>query len=274
MTIAYSSSLPLLPTKVDTSPQTIIKERTQQLLRDFHHQGRTQTPESQGKIVEQARQLIDKAALNYGPSALKTYISGMKKIGIPVDWTSVFREALPHKKKLGLMELLLDLECVRLVDLDKGGNSLLHDAIRHGNTDISLAIIRELTSDSVLRAPSYLFHANSKKRTPLHYAAAKGNVEVIKSLLRHKKHDPYFRTMDNDFPDCEGNTPLHIACIYGNAPVIPLLLESDSFQWAENREGKTPLDIAKERKDQACIDALGGQPGKQPFDALEPDLEL
>ena len=43
-------------------------------------------------------------------------------------------------------------------------------------------------------------------------------------------------------------TPLHFAAQYGNVELVKLLLEAKADPTAKEFRGKTPLDVAKERK--------------------------
>lgn len=49
---------------------------------------------------------------------------------------------------------------------------------------------------------------NDSGMTPLHYASAEGELEVVKMLMQHEKSDVNSR-------DCSGWTPLHDACAEG-----------------------------------------------------------
>jgi Arf-GAP/SH3 domain/ANK repeat/PH domain-containing protein len=50
----------------------------------------------------------------------------------------------------------------------------------------------------------------------------------------------------------EGNTPLHYCVIQNQPESMRLLLRSGATPTVENNNGKTPVDIAKERGNHVC----------------------
>jgi ankyrin repeat protein len=77
---------------------------------------------------------------------------------------------------------------------------------------------------------------NKQKETPLHLASKRGDVEVIKELLK-------FGASVNA-RDIYQNTPLHFASRYGNDKAILTLLEFGGEIDAKNRYNLTPLLLA------------------------------
>jgi hypothetical protein len=72
--------------------------------------------------------------------------------------------------------------------------------------------------------------------TPLHFAAAKGYVDVARLLLEHGA--------DANAKDKEGWTPLHLAALWGHADAARLLLEHGADANAKKKDGFTPLHFA------------------------------
>lgn len=54
----------------------------------------------------------------------------------------------------------------------------------------------------------------------------------------------------------DGSTALHICAVRNQAECMKLLLRSGANPQIENREGKTPLDIAKEKDHHTCAELV------------------
>ena len=82
---------------------------------------------------------------------------------------------------------------------------------------------------------------------PLHYAATKGHVAVIRLLLDEHAY------IDASSPN--GSTPLMMAAMYGTPAAVKLLLEAGADPMIKNVQGLTAIDFAQrgERKDSAEI---------------------
>ncbi|KDO22630.1 TKL protein kinase [Saprolegnia parasitica CBS 223.65] len=108
--------------------------------------------------------------------------------------------------------------------------------------------------------------------TPLHYAASKGHVDVVRLLLdkgakfdacttdgstllhcaASNGHVDVVRLLldkgaDVDASNANGSTPLHHAAQANKPEMVQLLLEKGAKVDAKNREGKTPLEVAEAR---------------------------
>jgi uncharacterized protein len=97
-------------------------------------------------------------------------------------------------------------------------------------------------------------------RTPLGYAAAFGNVPMIKLLL-----DGGARI---DYRDSFGSTALHWAAERGSVEAIKMLLAAKAPVDATNRQGITPLMLAAGANKGEAVRALlegGADPKKQDF---------
>ena len=73
--------------------------------------------------------------------------------------------------------------------------------------------------------------------TPLHFAARRGNEEIVKVLLEHQK-------VNVNVKDSSGNTPLHLACTEGHRKVCQLLLNYGANIQAITADKTTPLHNA------------------------------
>lgn len=59
--------------------------------------------------------------------------------------------------------------------------------------------------------------ADSKKRTALHFAAAKGDVVIVRTLLSNGANP--------NLQDVNGNTPLHLAACASHIKIVTMLAE-------------------------------------------------
>jgi len=75
------------------------------------------------------------------------------------------------------------------------------------------------------------------KRSPLHFAAAKGYSEVVEVLLRHGA--------DPNQKDRLGNTAMHLAACTNHVPVVTLLLRAGTDLTTLDNNGRTPLQLAQ-----------------------------
>jgi len=75
-------------------------------------------------------------------------------------------------------------------------------------------------------------------RTPLHLAAANGDILIIEELL---KNGASVYAKDDD-----GNTPMHLAAMEGNIECCKKLLDApeESSKLVKNNKGKTPSDMS------------------------------
>jgi ankyrin repeat protein len=70
-------------------------------------------------------------------------------------------------------------------------------------------------------------------RTPLHYAAAEGDVDQVKDLLGAGS--------EVNVPDAQGWTPLHFAAQASSAAVAELLIQAGAEVDATDHHGNSPL---------------------------------
>lgn len=83
--------------------------------------------------------------------------------------------------------------------------------------------------------------------TPLHYAATKGHISIIKLLLTH------YAYIDAESPN--KTTPLMMAAMYGTFEAVKLLIEEGADVSLKNEQGLTAFDFAKRanREDSAAL---------------------
>ncbi|XP_055827449.1 uncharacterized protein LOC129895721 [Solanum dulcamara] len=109
-------------------------------------------------------------------------------------------------------------------------NRAIHAAARGGN----LMILKELLADC---SDEILAYRDIQGATLLHTAAGKGQVEVVKYLL---KSSDIINSIDN-----QGNTALHVAASRGQLAVVEVLIvASPSLIYSKNNAGETFLHVA------------------------------
>jgi ankyrin repeat protein len=86
--------------------------------------------------------------------------------------------------------------------------------------------------------------------TPLHCAAMKGQKDIVKMLL----------AVEGIHVDAKGGwfdgTPLHYVAKGGYKEIVELLVKSDADINTKDRQGKTPLDYARQLDKQEIIELL------------------
>ena len=120
-------------------------------------------------------------------------------------------------------------DIVNVFLLHTDGNTPLHIATIHDEPE-RLRLLIQLNG-----SPHCL---NSKKQTPLHLAAAKGNETIVKMLLSEYSCSP-------TVTDTYGNTPLHMAALSGRPAVLKELAKQyGSPPDCQNSNQQTPLHLA------------------------------
>ncbi|BHF58637.1 ankyrin repeat [Sparganum proliferum] len=119
------------------------------------------------------------------------------------------------------------------------------------------------------------------KRTPLHLACAKGNIDIVQCLLEYNAKvnllDQNFQTplmkaiqgghfsciglllnyrADLTVRDEGGNAPLHLAVKYGHRNIAELFLRAGVGINSHNSQGMTPLHLAVENQDVVMVNFL------------------
>ncbi|XP_021712114.1 uncharacterized protein LOC5564954 isoform X2 [Aedes aegypti] len=128
---------------------------------------------------------------------------------------------------------------------------LMHAAVDGGSTGLVMALLGEfqlsvniqyghnfndcdeLPIDMFGKDSKFIFHG-----TPLHTAAGKGNIEMVKLLIDHNANI--------DTKDDEGCTPLHYASRNGNLEMVKLLIDNRANVDTTQNEGWTPLHYASQ----------------------------
>mmetsp|Transcript_119567 Transcript_119567/g.283958 ORF Transcript_119567/g.283958 Transcript_119567/m.283958 type:complete len:216 (+) Transcript_119567:58-705(+) len=92
--------------------------------------------------------------------------------------------------------------------------------------------------------------------TALHAAAKKGYNKIVALLIaRGARVNPCAAKW-------KGETPLHYACKYGHAKTLQMLLSFGADPSVLTQEGRSCLDLAKEKKHMNCLELLSGAAGQ------------
>ena len=179
------------------------------------------------------------------------------------------RAANPHelaaKGNQAMLARLLKSGHNGIDDRDAAGNSILHAACQAGQVTIAENLVYDWDADPTSR--------NRQGKTPLHVAAAKGQLETLKFLdIVGKPHDFATCACDRGYTmlheaakkghdhivayvmdemegevDCRdktGKTPLHLACKYRRAGTVGLLLRYGADVDARDENRSAPLHMA------------------------------
>ena len=110
----------------------------------------------------------------------------------------------------------------------------IHDAAFEGD----IITVKQLLEE----APTLLMSTNDKGELPIHLAAGKGQIEIVKLLL--DKGCPVDAQVQHQY---ENDTPLYQAACYGKKEVVAYLLDKGADPSVKNKQNKTPYQITKEK---------------------------
>lgn len=120
----------------------------------------------------------------------------------------------------------------------------LHLAVEQRNEDIVRLLLEHGRAD-----PNRIARKLKHEWTPLDLACRHGAVAMVRLLLENGA-DP------NIQPRFTGQTSLHYAAYKGNEVALQLLLNKGARQTIRNKQGKTPIDLACERKHVGAVFVL------------------
>lgn len=120
---------------------------------------------------------------------------------------------------------------------DKNGDTALSFAARFGKTDVVRYLLQRFAAQG---NESCITAVDTRGRTALHRAAAKGHEDIVEMLLAAENVDSASLTHRST----TRATPLHVAAYQGHEMVVRVLLKNGSDVKAQNRLGETPIDLA------------------------------
>ena len=156
----------------------------------------------------------------------------------------------------GVAGFLLDSHRLGDADVnavDNFGSTALHAAADSGNTDAVMALLHCARFHKA-SAPNRRYNA-----TALHGAAGGGHTAMMIALLE----SPKFHTAAVNASHAAGYTALHVAVKQGHYQAALTLRDSSRFTAVTARcmEGRTAIDIARQRGDEEMISLLLSWPG-------------
>ena len=125
------------------------------------------------------------------------------------------------KRFIGIVRRLVQDDGYDILVKDNNGDTPLHCAALGGSL---CTLIDEFKCDPNTKG--------EYGRTPLHHAAEKGHIDIVRKLVHDYGCD--IMAKDND-----GNTPLHCAALGGSLSTVCTLI--DEFKCDSNRKGRTPV---------------------------------
>jgi len=180
-----------------------------------------------------------------------------------------FKKALKKDDSNTVLKMIQEKK-VDPLRLDGVGHTWLHIAALENSPEVLRLL---LSNHPKTKRVDYINAENNQGNTPLHYAATRGHLQVIKVLVEER--NPYRANVnaqnndggsplhsaaynghkdavaqlissgaDSNVEDNKGNTPLHSAACYGHKDAIAQLISSGADSNAENNEGSTSLHYA------------------------------
>ncbi|KAK3090050.1 hypothetical protein FSP39_008821 [Pinctada imbricata] len=151
---------------------------------------------------------------------------------------------LAYDGKLEELKIKLRENNDLLTNIDDTQRMPLHWACSAGRKEIVEYLLksrapvdaRDEIAEKLLQSGADLNIADQYGHTPMHRAASKGLVKMMKLFLQY--------IVDVNSKDVQGNTPLHLACEEERSEAALLLLEHGGQLELLNKEEKTPLDLA------------------------------
>ena len=130
-----------------------------------------------------------------------------------------------REKSLKVAELLLQWPSIKVEIRNPNDESALMLASLHGLTPL----VRRLVAQGA--------DVNKPGWAPLHYAATRGHLDIMRLLLDQHAY------IDAASPN--GTTPLMMAAFYGTPAAVKLLLEAGADPLLKNEQGLSAIDFAQ-----------------------------
>jgi len=143
------------------------------------------------------------------------------------------------RRAVSVAEVLIESPLVDKMALTEDSLSILHMAADVGQDNVVTLLAESLSEADVGKLVS-AYMVDRIQRTPLHYAARAGHVDVVKLFLQQ----PFYEYLDVNAKDADGLTALHLAASVGHTGVVVELLKCANLSVnAKARNQNTQLTL-------------------------------
>jgi len=153
------------------------------------------------------------------------------------------------QEKLNVFDVARSGSAADAKKLVKENKNIFNTSNKEGYAPLTLACYRgniEVVK-IILKQKNYI-NVNSNMGTPLMAATVKGNTDIVKLLLN--------ANADVNLPDSSGTTPLIFATIFKYTPIIKMLLKENADKTIKDNNGKTAFEFATMSGDEEIINLL------------------
>lgn len=155
---------------------------------------------------------------------VKAILTNLGEVEVDVNAPAMFGVTALHlavmRRSVSAAEVLISSQLVDKMAQTEELLSVLHMAADVGQDNIVTFLARSLTESEVGKLMSVAM-ADRIQRTPLHYAARAGHLDVVRVFLQQ----PFYEYLDVNAKDADGLTPLHLAARVGHTGVVAELLK-------------------------------------------------
>ena len=125
------------------------------------------------------------------------------------------------------------------------GNTVLHEALHRGYTDLILLLLdNNVSLDATIK--------DSQGNTLLHYGLSHyTDITTIRAIIKNSKNV--------NIKDSQGNTPLHQAAMKNDDYVAQMLLDKGADVKAKNNKNETPMEVAQKCESDKVVKLLAAK---------------
>lgn len=164
----------------------------------------------------------------------------------PLHYAAQLRKAqVKGNADIDIVKLLLEhgADCTAVTQ--QSMETPIHECARSGNNDILIALLESIPPSKLQLTVN---KRSSSGSSPLLVASNKGNVEVVRTLLKYHARVDVF--------DESGRAGLHVSAERGHLGVAQELLEHKAYVNAKSKVGLTPLHLAAENGHKELVGLL------------------